>query len=603
MRTVEFKLSLNQSQQAQVDNWLNVQRWTWNRGLHLLEEFASFMAWDQGAKAWVACCPVPWQYYKLEVKSQRPEVEEGEDQLSVRSSEGQFNPEPQPPASYLVAFTRLAQTKPYRMSCSISQTYRQPELASPTYFGLLYYFAQKNHEDKPWFCEVPSKFVAGTLKALADAWSEYKAGKRKRPRSKRYKDKIKTLINNNSKSVKISGKQILLPKLGKVTVKTLDKRWDSSVPIATLKIVKEPSGYYLHLTGDPPEKRFKSSNKAVGISLGYRNLLTTDGGKVVEPPAYYQKMEKRLVQLQRKLSRQQNLCPITTYNPELGEHLLSCPIHPHKAANKAKTQQKIARQHEKIRRARKAFNQKLSTKLVREYGGIATAKSELQKITSRPKPIVNKEGTGYDKNGALIKSQFNKLLLTKGLGQLTTLIEQKAAVHRREYIEIAPKNLPDEPRQRAEHYSKRLRLPRAVHLASFHQGRYRAWPWELTLGESPVTPNQEATQVAALREAETTFKSSSESTNPRGLAGVPQATSLPGALEHQQTELLSPTRGKSTHADSQRQSETGPSLTASSKSEVAKGQKKARRHRAVQPTSEHTSGRRKRRSGKENDAN
>lgn len=387
MQTVEFKLDLNQTQQAKVNNWLSVLRWVWNRGLHLLEEFDNNTRWDKFSKSWVPCCSLPWQYYK--------------------DDDGQIIP-----------FTRLAQTKPYRMSCPIPPLFCQPEIESPNHFGLLYYFAQKNHEDKPWFCEVPSKIVSGTLKALADAWSEYKSGKRKRPRYKRYKDKIKTLANTNSKSIKIFGRQLTLPKLGKVTVKTLDKRWDASVPIASVRIIKEPSGYYLQLTGELPTKKFKLSNKAVGISLGYRNLFTTDSGKVVESPKCYQKMEKRLQKLQRKLSRQQNLCQITTYNSNLKDHFLSCPINPYKGANKAKTQLLISRLHEKIRRARRAFNHKISTKLVQEYGGIATNKPELCKITRRPKAIVNKQGTGYDPNGAERKSQFNKLILANGLGRM-----------------------------------------------------------------------------------------------------------------------------------------------------------------------------------------
>ncbi len=426
MRTIEFKLDLNQSQQAKVDDWLNVQRWVWNRGLHLLEEFDSFTSWDKLSKSWVPCCPIPWEYYKLQAKTEWREGSEEEESLPlppllllllfppILLQLQLYSPHN---SAVLVPFTRLAQIKPYRMSCPIPQAYRQPELESPTHFGLLYYFAQKNHEDKPWFCSVPSKFVAGRLQALSDAWSEYKAGQRKRPRYKRYRHKITTLINNNSKKIKVSGKKITLPNLGKVTVKSLDKRWDASVPIATLKIVKEPSGYYLQLTGELPTKTVKPSNKAVSLSLGYRELFTTDGGKAVSPPANYRKMEKRLARLQRKLSRQQKLCPITTYNADLREHFLSCPLNPDKGANKTKNQQKISRLHEKIRRTRRAFNHKISTKLVQEYGGIATTKSELRKITRRPKPIVNKEGTGYDPNGALNKSQFNKLILASGLGQ------------------------------------------------------------------------------------------------------------------------------------------------------------------------------------------
>jgi len=571
MRTIEFKLDLNQSQQAKVDDWLNVQRWVWNRGLHLLEEFDDFTSWDKVSKTWTPSCPLPWLYYK--------------------DDRGQ-----------LVPFTRLAQTKPYRMSCPIPQAYRQPELESPTYFGLLYYFAQKNHEDKPWFSEVPSKYVAGTLKSLADAWSEYKAGKRKRPRYKRYKDKLKTLVNNNSKSIKISGKQITLPKLGKVTVKTLDKRWDAAIAIATLKIVREPSGYYLQLTGELPVKKFKPSNKAVGISLGYKDLFTTDGGKVVEPPAYYQKMEKRLQRLQRQLSRQQNLCPITTYNSELGKHFLSCPIDPNKGANKVKTQQKIARQHEKIRRARKAFNHKLSTKLVREYGAIATAKSEVRKITRRPKPIVNKEGTGYDPNGAAIKSQFNKTILANAGGQLTTLIEQKAVVSGREYIEVAPKDIPDEPRQRAEHYSKRLRLPRAVHLSAFQQGRYRSWEWKSKPGESSVTLNQEAVQAAPLLDEETTSKPSSSSTNGRERVGVPQPASTSNASNHLPEPNLALDGVKSTRAKAQGRSGSRSQSIADSTLNSPEQTQKATGQGSAPAASKTLSAKRKRRPAVETDS-
>ena len=563
MQTVEFKLNLNQSQQSKVDDWLNVLRWVWNRGLHLLEEFDSFTSWDKVSKAWSPSCPIRWEYYK--------------------DDDGQ-----------LVSFTRLAQTKPYRMSCPIPQVYRQPEIESPNHFGLLYYFAQKNHEDKPWFCEVPAKVVAGTLKALARAWSEFKAGKRKRPRYKRYKDKLNTLVNNNSKSIKISGKQIILPNLGKVTVKTLDKRWDASVPIATLKIVKEPSGYYLQLTGELPSKKLKPSNKAVGLSLGYRDLFTTDGGKIVKPPAYYQRMEKRLVRLQRKQSRQQNLCPITTYNPDLGEHFNSCPINPYKGANKAKTQQQISRLYEKIRRARRAFNHKLSTKLVQEYSGIALVRSKLQKIVRRPKPIVNKAGIGYAPNGAERKSEFNKLFLANGLGQLTTLMEQKAVVNGREFIEIAPKDIPDEPRQRAERYSKQLRLPRAVYLSSFFGRKYRAWSWESKPGESQWTLNQEAAQVATLRDAETTSKSSSQPSPECESVGASQATSSLNAFKQQQPNLSPSAVNKSTRVTSQGLSEAESQITVSSEDKASKQQKKAQKRKATSPTAKTQAEERKR---------
>lgn len=478
MQTVEFKLSLNHYQQGKVNSWLNVQRWVWNQGLHLLEKFDSFSTWDKDSKSWIPRCPIRWEYY--------------------RDSTGQ-----------LIPFTRIAKRKPYRMSCPIFQVYRKPELESPTLFGLSYYFAQKNHLDKPWFCEVPSRFIAGTLKSLADAWATYKSGKRQHPRYKQYKDKFKTLINNNAKPVKVSGKQITLPKLGKVTVKTLDRRWLKSIPITTLKIVKEPSGYYLQLTGSLPLKKLKPSNKAVGVSLSHSHLATTDGGKVVETPSFYRKMEKRLKRLQRKLSRQQKTCSISTFNSALGKHFLSCPINPHKGANRVNTQQKISLLHEKIRRSRRATNHKISTYLVQEYGAIATVSPEIKNITCRPTAIVSQAGISYQPNGASHKADFNKKMLDNGLGQLTTLIEQKALVHGREFISVSLKDLPNVVRQRAEKCSKELHLSRTVYVASFF-GRYRAWAWELTPGESTRTLNQEPPQDGSPCDAGTTSNSTSQ---------------------------------------------------------------------------------------------
>ena len=492
MRTVEFKLSLNRYQQAKVDSWLTIQRWVWNQGLHLLEESNSFSTWDKVSQSWVPCCPIPWTYY--------------------RDSVGQ-----------LIPFTRIAKKKPYRMSCPKPQAYRKPLLESPTFFGLLYYFAQKNHSDKPWFCDVPCRFVAGTLKSLADAWTAYKSGKRKRPRYKQYKDKFRTLTNNNAKPVKISGKRITLPKLGKVTVKTLDRRWLKSVPIVTLKIVKEPSGYYLQLTGCFPVNKVKPTNKAVGVSLGYSHL-TTDGEKVVEPPNFYHKMEKQLAQLQRQLCRQQKTCPIFSYNPSLGEHFLSCPINPSKGANRAKTQRKISRLHEKIRRSRRATNHKISTYLVREYDAIAMVKPEIKKIACKPIAIVNKLGE-FEHNGANHKAEFNKGLLDNSLGQLTSLINQKASVQGRELISVSPKDLPDELKQRTEKCCEQLQWSRAVYLTSFSR-RYRAWAWELTPGESTGTLNQEPPQGGLSCDAGTTSNFISESIGLCGVEDIPEIIPL-----------------------------------------------------------------------------
>ena len=39
MKTIEFKLQLNKTQQAIIDSWLDSLRWVWNEGLSLLLEY------------------------------------------------------------------------------------------------------------------------------------------------------------------------------------------------------------------------------------------------------------------------------------------------------------------------------------------------------------------------------------------------------------------------------------------------------------------------------------------------------------------------------------------------------------------------------------
>jgi len=535
MRTVEFKLSLNQCQQAKVDDWLNVQRWVWNRGLEELEKFDTFSTWDKINKSWVPCCPVPWEYYQDRERNQ------------------------------LVSFCRLPwdyywcgkQLIPFcrivARSQHLPQDYQESQIQSPTFFGLGYYFAQKNHPDKPWFCEVPNKFIFGTLKLLYDAWQQYKSGARNRPKYKGRGHKISTLVNNNAKRIKVSGKRISLPKLGKVSVKTLDKRWDSSVPISALKIIKEASGYYLQLTGDTLiNKKPLLSDKAVGLAVGLETIYTTDNGKAIEPPMYYRKMEKRLKRLQRQASRRQS-----------------------GSANQNKTYHQIARLHERIRRSRRAFNHKLSTYLVREYGAIA---------------VNEKPGT----NGVRASTEINKALTDNALGQLQTLIEQKAQIAEREFVKVPNQGLPGEQQAAA----------RAIYTTakpSFARN-YRPWGWEVTPGESIATLNQEPPQGGPPCDAGTASISTSENTNLRGFEDVSGASSSLGALNQQQTESAAFDKDRSSQATSQSLSETEYQLAIFSNQDARQPPQKAYRHRSGQPISKNQLGKRKRWSDMEKDS-
>lgn len=201
----------------------------------------------------------------------------------------------------------------------------------------------------------------------------------------------------------------------KVVNKGLSKRWCEFVQPRTLRICKRASGYYLQLTGNFPVKPAKTSNKACGLDVGLQFIYSDDIGKQVEPPKYYRKAEKRLRRHQRKIARQVD-----------------------GSKNQRKIKKIVAKLHEKIANQRRNFNHKLSTYLVRTFGGIAVEDIQIANLVRRPKPKKRADGNGYERNNAKAKSGLNKSFADAGLGQLLEMIETKAEPANREFIKVAP---------------------------------------------------------------------------------------------------------------------------------------------------------------------
>jgi putative transposase len=394
MKTIEFKFTPNRQQEATLNEWLSALKWVWNQSLRLAEDFERFQAWDKVSKSYVPCCPIGWEY-------RYEKLENGEW------------------AHYSCSTIAVGRKGEYKPVCPIKQDWREQLIQNVSHFGLKYYFTQKNHPNKPWFCEVPAKFVNGIVKSFADAWSAYKKGKRKKPKFKGERERITTLIDIQSKKTKIVCKYIHITKLGAIKVKTLDERWNHQTPIVALRICKRPSGWYLQLTGDVPTEIEPPSDRACGIDVGLQYIIADDAGKVVDPPKYYRKAEKRLRKLQRKVSRQRLM--------NGGE-----------TGGTKRSRQKIAKLHEKTRLQRCNFNHKISTYTVRTFGSIAVEDIKIANLTRKPSPKMSEDGKGYKKNGAKAKAGLNKSFADAGLGQLLTMMETKAKVRGREFVRVQP---------------------------------------------------------------------------------------------------------------------------------------------------------------------
>ena len=111
------------------------------------------------------------------------------------------------------------------------------------------------------------------------------------------------------------------------------------------------------------------------------------------------------------------------------------------SANWKKTAAKVKAVHEKIRRTRKLFAHKTSTYLLRTYKTLAIEDLKLANMVKRPKPKPAEDGSGsFLPNQAAAKSGLNRSMLDQGLGQLRTMLEDKAKERGRVVIPVDPKN-------------------------------------------------------------------------------------------------------------------------------------------------------------------
>ncbi|NEQ23791.1 MAG: transposase [Microcoleus sp. SIO2G3] len=487
MKTLEFKLSATLAQSQTIDLWLEQLKWVWNRGLSLLEE-------DQQRR---------WR-----TKHDKPLP----DSIKLKWRDGRF------------VGCGIRKTRDGYKYCEI-RTNRNIEDPKKLFVSGSYY-AKKNNQNNPWLMGICTRAMCGVHQSLDKAWKTYNDPKHpgRRPQYKGKRDNLKTLINNNGKTtVKFTriansdNAYAQFPVLGKITCKGFYKRFPAGMEHGAVKIVKEPSGYYLQVCVDLSEPQLKQHDTAVGIDPGLKSVLTTDQGREVAPPKLYRSQLHKLRRLQRKVARQ------------------------HKgSASQKQTYQKIARQHEKIRRSRNAFNHKLSTKIVREYGAVAMEDLQIKNLVRRPKPKKREDGKGYEKSGAKRKAGLNKSFADSALGDLIAKIESKCKAQGREFVKVPAHYTTIDCSQCGTQIKKSLSVRTHRCSCGYIAGRdenaacnillkgrklferiYRSWEWEVKPLKDGETPSVQAEAALAAPIPEHGFQS------PRGEVDA----FLPSALQ------------------------------------------------------------------------
>lgn len=204
-----------------------------------------------------------------------------------------------------------------------------------------------------WLREVDATALQSSLRDLDIAYQNFFRRVRfgEKPGYPRFKSKHDNKRSYKAKcvgtNIKVGIDTIQLPKLGWVECR-VSKQIQGR--ILSVTVSQNSSGkYFVSICCTDVEiPQLDSTGAIVGIDLGIKEFAITSDGQRFENRRHLSKSQKKLVKLQRKLSRKSS-----------------------DSKNRGKARIKVARAHEKIANQRSDTLHKLSTQLVRDYDLIA----------------------------------------------------------------------------------------------------------------------------------------------------------------------------------------------------------------------------------------
>lgn len=226
----------------------------------------------------------------------------------------------------------------------------------------------KKEACKEWLKLTDATAYQQCLKNLEKAYKSFFDGLKKGKNTcfpkfkskKSNKHSYRSTNTNNSIAI-VDNRYLKFPKLGKVRCK-FSRIVDGRILSATIS--KNPSGkYFVSICCTDVDIQPKElTGSMVGIDLGIKNFAIDSNGNKYSNPKYLAKSEKKLAQLQRKLSRK-----------TIG------------SSNRNKARIKVARCYNHITNQRTDFLQKLSTQIIDENDIICLEDLQVKNIVKNHK--------------------------------------------------------------------------------------------------------------------------------------------------------------------------------------------------------------------------
>jgi len=202
-------------------------------------------------------------------------------------------------------------------------------------------------KDMPWL-DAPAHAMQNKVFDLDKALRRCvvdKISKFPRFKSKRSDRSGIKIDQTNSGHIRLEGRHIVIPKLGRVRYV---RHREPQGRLTSITIKRDADHWYvscLHEIGEDVSPRTEfAEDEVVGIDLGILNLAITSDGEIIENPRFLKKALKRLRRRQRQLSRAKK-----------------------GSKNREKKKLKVARLYRRVRNQRKDYFHKKASAIAKHY--------------------------------------------------------------------------------------------------------------------------------------------------------------------------------------------------------------------------------------------
>ena len=231
----------------------------------------------------------------------------------------------------------------------------------------------KYKNEYPFLKEVDSLALSNSQLNLRQAFRNYKNNKEHfdKPKfKKKSRSKLSYKTNNQKGTIRIENDRLILPKFKSGIKIVLHRQIEGLIKSVTIEQV--PSGYYtasiLYEVPDEPIETILSKENIVGIDLGLTHLAITSNNEKYENPKHFRKLQKKLANEQKILSRRFNNNVKERVHDENGDYVETVFKKPLKdCKNYQKQRRKVAKIHNKIKNQRLDNLHKVSTKIVKNH--------------------------------------------------------------------------------------------------------------------------------------------------------------------------------------------------------------------------------------------